>query len=128
MLNKGCKGCGCKCGSRCEKLGRAKGAGTGVVTERLCFRLNKQTRKCNPRQDQQECGRGNEKGRELGLEATEATGNMKPLLLLLLHGTANYVAADQVASGNTEMENKLAPAPLSLRTLPRPSITQQQSS
>lgn len=66
----------------------------------------------------------------LGLEATEATGNMKPLLLLLLllHGTANYVAADQVASGNTEMENKLAPAPLSLRTLPRPSITQQQSS
>lgn len=47
----------------------------------------------------------------LGLEATEATGNMKPLLLLLLHGTANYVAADQVASGNTEMENKLAPQP-----------------
>lgn len=33
-----------------------------------------------------------------------------PLPLQLLHGTANYVAADQVASGYTELENKLCPA------------------
>lgn len=51
----------------------------------------------------------------MGQRATEATGNMKLPLLLLLHGTANYVAADQVASGHTEMENKLAPPLLSLR-------------
>lgn len=62
----------------------------------------------------------------MGRGATAATGNMK-----LLHGTANYVAADQVASGYAELENKLcAPSPLTLSlslSMPRPSITQQQS-
>lgn len=51
--------------------------------------------------------RNGKRQRRMGQGATEATGNMK--LLLLLHGTANYVAADQVASGHIEMENKLVP-------------------
>lgn len=53
--------------------------------------------------------RNGKRERRMGQGATEATGNMKLPLLLLLHGTANYVAADQVASGHIEMENKLAP-------------------